>query len=322
MKNNILGHSIALLTIVVWGTTFVSTKVLLNSLAPIEILVYRFFIAYFMLLLIYPKFKKVDSWKDELILFGAGVSGVTLYFLAENVALKYTLASNVGLLVSAAPIITAIMAHIFTKDEKFSKDLIIGLIVAFIGVFFVIFNKGLAIEINPIGDFLALMAAVAWSIYTILLKKLGSKYNYIYLTRKIFFYGLLTSMPILFLDGFKFDIGKFIAPGVLPNMVFLGVVASSMGFVMWNTSINILGAVKVSNYIYLIPFITGLTSFIVLNERITQLTVCGAILILSGVYISERGVEKIISSLKCINIFNQIAKKSQYGIEKKIEPDN
>jgi drug/metabolite transporter (DMT)-like permease len=297
MKNKYLfGHLMTLFTVIIWGTTFISTKVLLEDLEPVEILFYRFLIGYLALLLIYPKFKKIKNLREELMFFAAGLCGVTLYFLFENIALKYTLTSNVGLLVSAAPIFTAILAHLFTKDEKFSLNLTLGFLVAIIGIFLIIFNGNFVLKLNPLGDILAILAAVIWAFYSIILKKLGNIYNYIFITRKIFFYGLLTTLPALYL--FKVDFGgeKLLAPGVLANIFFLGLVASALCYVMWNTAVNWIGVVKTSNYIYFIPLVTIITAVIILNEKITALAIGGAVLILLGVYISEHGL-KVPSNL-------------------------
>lgn len=291
MKNKILlGHLITLFTVIIWGTTFVSTKVLLVGLKPHEVLFYRFIIAYLALWLIKPKFKKSDSLIDEILFCCCGLSGITLYFLAENIALTYSFATNVGLLVSTAPLITAIMAHILVRGEKLNKNLIFGFIIAFLGVFLVIFNGQMDLKLNPLGDFLAVGAAVMWSIYSILLKKLGDKYNYIYATRKIFFYGLLTMVPFIYFWGLNLNINQLIQPKIIGNLLFLGLAASSLCFVLWNHAVNIIGVVKASNYIYLVPLVTMLTSLIVLHEIVTWLIVTGGIMILSGVYISEKGL--------------------------------
>jgi drug/metabolite transporter (DMT)-like permease len=107
----------------------------LHDLDPVEILFYRFAIGYLVLFLIYPKITKINSLREELLFFSLGLTGICLYFLVENIALQYTLASNVGLLISAAPILTAIVAHFTTHDEKLGRNLVIGFVMAIAGVF-------------------------------------------------------------------------------------------------------------------------------------------------------------------------------------------
>jgi len=290
-RRTLYGHLLALLTVSIWGTTFVSTKVLLGALTPVEILFYRFLIGYCALFLLYPRTHKMKGPKEELLFFGLGLSGVSLYFLLENTALQFTLATNVGFLSGTVPILTAIVAHFFTTDEKFSRKLFGGFLVAMAGTALVIFNAQVVLKLNPLGDFLALMAPVTWAIYSVLLKKLDPRYNPIYVTRKTFFYGLLTVIPIMIFQGADFIPMKIISLQLVLNIGFLGLLASALCFVAWNKAVGIIGTIKSSNYIYLIPMISMISSILVLNEKVTTLAVAGGSLILTGVYISERGLK-------------------------------
>lgn len=293
MKNReLFGHIISIFTILVWGTTFISTKIILKDFMPVEILFIRFLMAYIALIIIYPKFHKIKSFKDELIFLGLGLSGVSLYFIAENMALKFTLASNVGLIISTSPILTAILANYFTKDEKINSKLLWGFMIAILGIFLVMFNGRFILKLNPKGDFLTLAAALTWAIYSVLVRLVDKGYNSILATRKIFFYGIITSIPLLIL--FKADLkpDNPLNVSLVLNIMFLGLIASALCYVTWNKAVSILGSVRTSNYIYLIPFVTMITSVIVLNEKISLLTILGAVLILTGVYISENGLNK------------------------------
>jgi len=287
----ILLNLLALITVVIWATTFISSKILLNTFTPLEVMFYRFVIAYFLLLIIHPKFHKIDSLKEEAMFLLSGITGGSLYFLAENSAVKISQVSNVGLIVATAPIITALLAHFFTKGEKLNKNLFIGFLIAILGVFLVMFNGNFMLKLNPAGDILALCAAISWSVYSITTKKFGSKYNYLYLTRKIFFYALLTMIPFLFTSEFNFEVSKLLTFKVISNLLFLGVVASSICYVIWNFTVDKLGVVKTNNYIYLIPAITLILSVLILHEKITLYSSLGAFLIFLGVYVSENGLK-------------------------------
>lgn len=288
-RRTLFGHLITLFTVSIWGTTFVFTKVLLENSTPLEILFYRFLIGYFVLFLLYPRIHKSKSMKEELLFFGLGLSGVSLYFLLENTALQFTLATNVGLLSGSVPILTAIVSHFFTTDEKFSRKLIGGFLVAFAGTAMVIFNAQVVLKLNPLGDFLALMAPLTWAFYSVLLKKLKHSYSPIYVTRKTFFYGLVTVIPIMILSDANFIPKEIVNLQFVLNIGFLGVIASALCFVTWNKAVEIIGTIKASNYIYLVPMISMITSILVLSEKVTILAVTGGSLILTGVYISERG---------------------------------
>ncbi len=288
--NNKLGHGLAIITVFIWGITFIATKIVLEELDPAEILFYRFIMAYILLLILHPKQIRFTDVKTELIFLGLGLSGVTLYFLAENMALQYTLASNVSLILSSVPILTALFAHVLTHDEKLKSSFVLGFIVAFLGMVLVIFN-GHVLKLKPLGDLLALLAAVTWGIYSILLKKIKKMhpdFKSIYIVRKTFFYGVLLCIPVLL--GLSCDLKPTTSLNVsfLGNILFLGIIASALCYVLWNQSVNLIGVIKASHYIYFIPVITMVASAIVLRETINLLMVGGCGLILSGVYISER----------------------------------
>ncbi|WP_440109474.1 DMT family transporter [Paenibacillus sp. QZ-Y1] len=283
------GHLLALLTILIWGTTFVSTKVLLNDFTPVEILFFRFLIGYLVLFLIYPRSVKITSFREELLFIAAGLCGVTLYFLIENIALVYTTASNVGVIVSIAPFFTAVLAHFFLDGEKLTRRFIIGFGIALSGIILIALNGSFILQLNPLGDLLAFIAPAVWAIYSVLMRKIGVlPYHTIGATRKVFFYGLVFMLPALFLFEFHFDLRRFTNMANLSNFLYLGLGASALCFVTWNRAVSLLGAVKTSVYIYLVPVITVVSSTLILHERITWVIILGAFLTLLGSTISER----------------------------------
>ncbi|PWW43871.1 MULTISPECIES: DMT family transporter [Paenibacillus] len=287
------GHLLALLTILIWGTTFISTKVLLIEFTPVEILFFRFVIGYVVLFLIYPRLMRITSLREEMLFIGAGLCGVTLYFLIENIALVYTFASNVGVIVSIAPFFTAVLAHFYLDGERLHKRFIVGFVIALSGIILIGFNGSFILQLNPLGDLLAFVAPAVWAVYSVLMRKIGElPYHTIGATRKVFFYGLLFMLPSLFLFEFHFDLGRFANMANLSNLLFLGLGASALCFVTWNRAVSLLGAVKTSVYIYLVPVITVVASALILHERITWITLLGALLTLLGSFISEKKVQR------------------------------
>ncbi len=289
MENkNTMGHFAALLTIVIWGTTFISTKILLVDFEPVEILFFRFIMGFLVLLISYPRRLKVADLKQELTFAAAGLSGVCLYYLLENIALTFTMASNVGVIISVAPFFTAIMAHLFMKsEEKLRANFFIGFVVAMVGIILISFN-GAKFELNPMGDILAVIAAFVWACYSILTKKIGSYgYPVVLATRRTFFYGILFMIPALFFFDFKIELSRFQNMTYLLNIFYLGLGASALCFVTWNFAVNILGAVKTSIYIYMVPVITVITSVLILKEPITWISVVGTLLAVAGLFLSE-----------------------------------
>ncbi len=289
-KINLFWHILAVLTVFIWGTTFVSTKYLLGQgFGAVEIMVIRFIIAYIALFLIHPVIKRC-SFKEEIIFFAMGTTGGIIYFLAENRALQITSASNVAMIVSTTPLLTAILAHFLTDDEKIHKKMFVGFIVAISGIACVVLNGKFILKLNPLGDFLALISALSWAFYSIILKKTGKKYNLFFVTRKMILYSLLGSIPIMILVGERVQFTKLIHLGSLLNFLFLGVIASALCFVIWQNCINRIGMVTASGYIYLSPMVTIITAVIFINEKITVFSIIGCIMIVAGVWIFNRKI--------------------------------
>lgn len=289
MENKLsVGHLSAIITIIIWGTTYISTKILLNGFSPIEILFFRFVIGIIALKIIYPYRLKVMGKQHELLFACAGLCGVTLYYLLENIALTFTLASNVGVISAIVPFFTALLIYLFLKNEPLRMNFFIGFIVALLGVFLISFNGSTNFQVNPVGDLLAVAATLIWAIYSVLTRKISSYgYNTIQATRRVFFYGILFMIPALFSFDFKLDLERFVQPVYLFNLLFLGLGASALCFVSWNFAIKKLGAIKTSIYIYLVPVITVITAMIVLHEPMTWMAALGILLTLTGLFISE-----------------------------------
>ncbi len=228
-------HILAILTVAVWGTTFISTKILINNgLSPQEIFLLRFIIAYIGIWFISPRKIFSDSIKDELTMFAAGLTGGTLYFLTENTALKFTQTTNVAFIICATPLLTTGLSLLTDRNNKVSHNWLLGSIAALIGVAILIFNGSVILKLSPIGDFLTLAAALSWAFYSLIINKLSKKYRSIFITRKIFFYGTLGILPAFIIHPFSFPLEGFLRPEVFINLLFLSLLASLVCFVVWN----------------------------------------------------------------------------------------
>lgn len=284
-------HILALVTIAVWGTTFVSTKVLLaHGLTPPEIMFYRFIIAY-ALTWIFARKLWADTWKDELLLAVAGFTGGTLYFLAENTAIDYSITSNVALVVCVTPVLTALLTSLCYK-ERITARLVVGSVVSLLGVGFVVLN-GTVLQIHPLGDALALVAAFAWAVYSVVVRRFDGRYTIWFVTRKVFFYGIVTMIPLIAAGmGGGLHLERLTIPIVAGNVLFLSVVASMLCFYSWNLVLEKLGTVRASNYMYTQPLVSLACSVAVLGEPITHIALLGTAFILVGIYVAERKQKK------------------------------
>lgn len=282
---NYIYHLIAILTVGIWGLTFISTKVLIeHGLSPQEIFLLRFLMAYLGIWFISPRKLFADNWKDELWLLWGGVTGGSFYFFTENTALEITLATNVAFIVCTAPLLTTILSLLIYKKEKATAGLVAGSLLALVGVALVVYNGHFILKISPLGDFLTLLAAFSWAFYSLIMKKMSGRYRTTFITRKIFFYGILTILPAFILHPWQFSLSGLWQPAVWMNLLFLGVLASLVCFVVWNIILKQLGTVRASNYIYLNPLFTLIGSAVLLDEQFTVMSLMGAMLILGGVY--------------------------------------
>ena len=282
------GHLIALATICVWGSTFIFSKTLLDVFTPVQIMLLRFFVAYAVLWCMYPKTEKTTA-RDNLGIFFMSLFADTVYFLCENNALRYTLASNVSILVASAPIWTAVLAHFFIKGNKLRKNTVYGSLIALVGVALVVFNGTVVLKFNPFGDMLSMAAAICWALYSVMITHYVHRFSSFFLMRRMTFFAILTTLPLAFFMGeLNMPLYEFADPHKLFCIVFLGILGSGISYVTWNIATRRLGIVKVNTYIYVNPFVTLVTGALFLHEPITLMSVIGALLIICGVIIGVR----------------------------------
>lgn len=292
MKNKLAYHILAISIIAIWGVTFINTKFLIiNGLNPQEIFLLRFILAYIGIWTFSPHKLFTDNWRDELTTLMLGITGGSLYFWAENTAIQYSLVNNVAFIVCNAPLLTLFLGMAFSKEIRATKNIVMGSLISLIGVALVIFNGSFILRLNPIGDFLALVAAGAWAVYSLLMRGLTNRYNVTFLTRKVFFYGILTILPAFLIKPWQFPLENLAEPVIWMNLLFLSIIAALICFVLWNIVIREIGALSSANYIYLSPVSTMIASAIFLQEPVTWISIAGSILILSGLFIvSKRGI--------------------------------
>ena len=288
----LLYHVVAFLVVAIWGSTFVFTKLLLLSgFTPAQIFTLRFLIAYAMLLA-FCLWRGIrwfsDTWKDELLMLGLGVSGGSLYFLAENGAMNYTTTTNTSLIVCLCPLFASALIGFFYKSQRLNRTQLIGTLMAAAGVVVVVMNGHFVLHLSPIGDTLAFIACLCWAVYSLLMIPANAKYDTVFITRKVFFYGLLSMIPYyIYYPGLNVHL-LFEHTSLLWNLLFLGCVASTMCFLAWNWTMKKLGAVVVTNYVYFNPVTTILFAWLLLSEPITLFFLIGTVLILVGMYLSDK----------------------------------
>lgn len=291
--NKLVYHLVAFLVVAIWGTTFIYTKLLLMAgLTAAQIFTLRFIIAY-VLLLAYALRRRsfrwfAASWRDELLMAALGLSGGTLYFLTENTSMVYTTTTNTSLIVSLSPLVASVLISIFYRSQRLSRLQAIGSLLAAVGVVLVVLNGHFVLHLSPIGDALAFCAALCWGVYSLLMIPANSRYDVLFITRKVFFYGLLFMIPY-FLWKPELGINILICkPYLVWNLLFLGSIASMLCFLAWNWVLKKLGPVVATNYVYLNPVTTIVFAWLILSEQITLFFLLGTLLIILGMYMADK----------------------------------
>ena len=286
-------HIVAFLTVAVWGTTFVWTKLLIiNGLSPAQIFTLRFIIAYVLLTgfsMWRGRHKWLsDNWRDELTMMALGLTGGSMYFLTENESLRFTTATNTSLIVCSCPLFAMLIIALFYRSERFSARQVWGSIVALAGMAAVVLNGHFVLHLSPLGDTLAFSACLCWALYTLLMKPVMGRYPAMFITRKVFFYGILTILPyyIFVPDMPSWDV--LMRPEVALNLLFLGSVASMLCYLTWSWCMKGLGAVVCTNWVYVNPITTIIAAWLILGEQITTYFLLGSVLIIAGMYLSSK----------------------------------
>lgn len=308
MKKQALPYILAAFCILVWGVSFICTKYLLRTFSSLEILILRFVTGYIAFCIISPKPLKTSGIKEELLFMGAGLCGITIYQFVENIAIYFTAANNVSIIVSTCPMFTAIIVAIFLHEKTITKNFVLGFVIAMTGIVLVTLNGSSEFSLSPKGDLLALGSAICWGFYSLFVSKINSLgHGNFASTRRIFFWALIFMIPLA-VYGLVFG-GKSTSINFCPaentarwsdwknilNLVILGVFASSLAFVAWNKTCKALGTVKTTAAIYMVCVVTIIFSFIFLGEKISLAGLFGTFLTILGLFISEKKQNKNIN---------------------------
>lgn len=291
-KQNFLGHSLAFISVFIWSALYVSTKILLEHFNAFELLFLQFIIGYIFLLIIKPKRLVLEDKKDEIYFIICGLFGITIYNLFLNIAIDYSLASNVSVIIAASPLFTALISFLL-KIEKPYFNFFIGFIISIVGIIIITFNGKIELQLKPLGDIMAVISSIGWAVYSVFIVKITyKKYDFILSTRKIIFYGIVFMIPSFFFFDFNPNWAALKNPIVLFNMLFVAIFASGICFIIWNKATDLIGVLKTNVYVYLTPIITIIISIIVLKERMTFIAFIGITLTLIGVIVSELRLNK------------------------------
>lgn len=288
-KQKITGHIFAFIVVSIWSITYVATDMLLaNGITALQILVLRFFLALGVLYILKPKLYLPKSFKEELGFVFIAMFGMFFYYVLENFAIGKTDGTNVSIIISFVPILTTLASAFFTKKTGITSLTILGFAIAISGVVMVVFNGTVTLDFDFFGYILAFGAALCWTVYSVLLEKYLERFDSIIITRRMLIYTLIPLTPMTFIiDGIP-NMKTFVeTPVLIACISLLGIFGGSLCYHWWNKATRNLGVVITTNYLYMSPFITMVFAFFATKTPITAMGICGAILILFGVILSD-----------------------------------
>tara|TARA_B100000427_G_scaffold160450_1_gene133435 strand:+ start:510 stop:1370 length:861 start_codon:yes stop_codon:yes gene_type:complete len=277
----------------IWGSAFIAIKVSLEYFAPVSVASYRLIIASIFLLIFYiiGQYKTLLSKKDLLMLIFVGVVGNFLPFYLISWSEQFIQSSTAGILMGIGPILTLVLSHFLTKDDRINSVKLISIIVGFIGVLFIfeidsLFSFQSSNSIQLISKFLIIIAALGYMISNIVAYNTLKHIDSFSITFFATLFGALISIPFLIFSEFN-QPSYFSIKSILP-ILYLGIFPTALAFQLRYHITKTSGPVFLSYVAYLIPIFALIWGFILLSEKIYFSSIVGITLILIGVFIGRK----------------------------------
>lgn len=277
-----------LLTALIWGSTFVATKICLKYMSPLELMAFRFAIGLPVLLILLVARRASLSvgrnWKA--IILAAIVIGA--HFIIQITGIKYTTATNTGWIISLTPLVVTVMAAAILR-ERIGVKTVVGIGVASTGIILLI-SRGQIANLrwmSSVGDWLVLASAHTWALYTILTRDLSRSQNPLSVTFLVLLPSAIMAVAIVLPTS---DLGRFAAlpAEAVVSLLVLGVLGTALGHWFWQHGLAKVGAARAGVFLYLEPVATTAVAVPYLHESFGIFTAIGGLLVLAGVWIAQR----------------------------------
>lgn len=277
----------------IWGSAFIAIKISLNYFSPVSVASYRLIVASIFLLIFYiiGKYKTSLNRTDLIMLLFVGVVGNFLPFYLISWSEQHIQSSTAGILMGVGPILTLILSHFFTKDDRFTYSKLISISIGFVGVLFIfeidtLFNFGTANSLQLFSKFLIIIAALGYMISNIVAYNTLKHIDSFSITFFATLFGALISVPfLLYSETIQPSYINFSA--LLP-ILYLGIFPTALAFQLRYHITKTSGPVFLSYVAYLIPIFALIWGFVLLSEEIYLNSIIGITLILFGVYIGKK----------------------------------
>tara|TARA_R110001583_G_scaffold19334_5_gene75706 strand:- start:259 stop:1152 length:894 start_codon:yes stop_codon:yes gene_type:complete len=287
-QKSLLVYGSVILAMLFWSFSFIWTKIVFLVYNPITTVFLRLVISSVILFAVGKGFKKLGTIekKDRLSILALAFFEPFLYFLGESFGLKYVSSTIGAVIISTIPLFSPIAAYYFHK-EKLGKMNILGILISIIGVAIIIFNKSLSLIVSPIG-LMCLFIAVGSAVgYSVVLKKLATKYNPVTLVTYQNTLGLIYFLPLFIIMDWQHFIQAVPTQEVLTALLLLAVFGSTLAFICFTYGLNHLGITKSNMFINVIPVFTAIFAYFVIDEILSFQKIVGMMVVIGGLFLSQ-----------------------------------
>ncbi len=275
-----------------WGFSFIATKYSLNFLNPISLVLIRLIISVIFLFILGNSLKLLDKikphhWKWFIIL---AFFEPFLYFMGETYGLKYISATIGAIIISTIPLFVPIGAWFFFKEKLYWKNLI-GIVFSIVGVVLTLLNKNMEFTVSILGIVLVFIAVISAIVYTLIIRFFSKEYSALSIIAYQNILGIPMFIPFfIFIDYQDFSFNIELDLWLI--LLWLGIFPSSLSYLFYTYSVQNIGVNKTSVFVNLIPVITAVFSYFLLNEEFTIVKFIGITVVIFGLYISQLDYKK------------------------------
>ena len=285
MRHRSLALAALLVTVLIWGTTFVATKIALREVQPLGLTLLRFLLGLTVLLpLAWFEQRRAGGklvWRQLAL---AGLLGGCLFFALQNLGLVYTTAAKGSLIVGSVPALTAILSVILLH-ERTSPVRSAGVVASVVGVAIIVAGDGEPLWQGGslLGDLLMLGSALTWALYTVQVKSLENQMRPAVLSAASVGFGAIFLLPLV---GWETLAHPWLPPSVdaWTAIAYLGLVASAVPFLLWNFALTRVDASEAAVYTNVVPLVALAGAVLLLGEAVAPQHLLGGLLVLGGVW--------------------------------------
>ena len=282
----------AFFAVIVWGASFIATKIALREISPITVVWLRFSMGVIILGLAVALRNQLSLLRrSEWAYFALlGFLGVALHQWLQSNGLQTSEAGTTAWIVSMTPVFMAVLGWIILK-EKLGWIKIAGILLAFIGVLIVV-SKGdiRSISIGKFGtpgDKLILISALNWAVFSALSRRGLKTHPATLMMFYVMSFGWLFISILFFARQNISEIGKLTINGWF-GITFLGVFCSGLAYIAWYDALQALTTAQTGVFLYMEPLIAVVVAFFILGEAITSALLIGGAVIILGVWLVNR----------------------------------